>query len=49
MCNSSKCWFKHLLPYGAIHDWGATFGTKKLRTMSHWISAFIMIKYYLIN
>ena len=28
---------------------GTTFGTKDLRTMSHWISAFIMIYYYLIN
>ena len=35
--------------YGAIHDWATTFGTKELRTMSHWISAFIMIYYYLIN
>ena len=34
---------------GGIHGWGTTFGTKDLRTMSHWISAFIMIYYYLIN
>ena len=47
---------KHLLAtqnkhksYGSIHGWGTTFGTKDLRTMSHWISVFIMIYYYLIN
>ena len=28
---------------------GTTFGTKDSRTMSHWISAFITIYYYLIN
>ena len=38
-----------LLVLGAIHVWGTTFGTKELRTMSHWILAFIMIYYYLIN
>ena len=27
---------------GAIHDWGITFGTKELRTISHWISAFFL-------
>ena len=37
------------LVLGAIHDWGTTFGTKELRTMSHWISMFIIIYYYLIN
>jgi hypothetical protein len=34
---------------GGIHSWETTFGTKDLRTMSQWISAFIMIYYYLIN
>ena len=29
--------------------WGTTFGTKDLRTLLRWISAFIMIYYYLIN
>jgi len=33
---------------GFIHGLGTTFGTKDLRTMSHWISAFIIIYYYLI-
>ena len=28
---------------GPIHGWGTTFGTKELRTLSHWISTFIMI------
>ena len=32
-----------------IHGWVITFGTKDLRTLLHWISAFIMIYYYLIN
>ena len=35
--------------YGSIYDWGTTFKTKDLRTMSHWISVFIRIYYYLIN
>ena len=35
--------------HGGIHGWGTTFGTKDLRTMSQWISAFIMIYHYLIN
>jgi hypothetical protein len=34
---------------GCIHGWGTTFGTKFLRTILQWISAFIMIYYYLIN
>ena len=34
---------------GSIHGWGTTFRTKDLRTTSHWISAFIMDYYYLIN
>ena len=34
---------------GSIHDLGTTFGTKELRTMSHWILTFITICYYLIN
>ena len=38
-----------LIIKGSIHDWGTTFGTKELRTMSHWISALIRIYYYLTN
>ena len=32
-----------------IYGWGTTFKTKDLRTLSHWISAFIMIPIILIN
>jgi hypothetical protein len=38
-----------IIPPGGIHSWGTTFGTKDLRTLSQWISAFITIYYYLIN
>ena len=34
---------------GGIHGWGTTFGTKDFRTLSHWISVFIMISYYSIS
>jgi hypothetical protein len=33
----------------SMHSWDTTFGTKDLRTLLHWIPAFIMIYYYLIN
>jgi hypothetical protein len=36
-------------PIGGICGWGTTFGTKDLRTMSHWVSEFITIYSYLIN
>ena len=36
-------------PKRMCHSWGTTFGTKDLRTMSQWISTFIMIYYYLIS
>ena len=38
---------KHAL--GSIHGWVTFFWTKDLRIMSHWILAFIMIYYCLIN
>ena len=38
-----------LFRFGGSHGWGTTVGTKDLRTLSHCISAFIMIYYYLIN
>jgi len=41
--------YESLNAIGCIHGWGTTFGTKDLRTMSHWISAFIMIYYYSIS
>ena len=41
--------YRKISGIGIIHGWDTTFGTKDLRTMLHWISAFIMIYYYLIN
>jgi hypothetical protein len=40
--------YELLIAIESIHGWVTTFGTKELGTMSHWISAFIMVYYYFI-
>ena len=41
--------YESLNAIGSIHGWGTIFRTKDLKTMSHWVSVFIRIYYYLIS